>query len=155
MTFEQRIEDYLAGPELLAQTILGMTQAQLDATPVAGRWSTRQVVAHIADFEPVYLDRMKRILAEEQPTFFGGDPDLFDTRLASHEREIEEELHLIRAVRRHMARILRAQDPRVLERTGNHSEDGPVTLEALLAGITAHIPHHVAFIHQKREILSR
>ena len=155
MTFEQRIESYLAGPELLAQSIRGMTDAQLDIAPVPGQWTTRQVVAHIADFEPVYADRMKRVIAEEQPTFFGGDPDLFAARLAYENRNMEEELNLIRAVRRHVARLFRSMDPAVLERTGNHSEDGPITLEVLLSRITDHIPHHVSFIHQKREAMSR
>jgi uncharacterized damage-inducible protein DinB len=152
--FETRIDQYVAGPELLARVIRGMTDEQLDRTPVPGRWSTRQVVAHIADFEPVYADRMKRIIAEDEPTFFGGDPDVFAEKLAYDKREIEEELDLIRSVRRHMARILRAQDPSVLQRIGNHSVDGPLTLEVLLERITGHIPHHVAFIHQKREAMS-
>ena len=64
MDIRQRIEDYLAGPEQLRQAIQGMTDAELDAAPVPGKWSTRQVVCHIADFEPVYADRMKWVLVE-------------------------------------------------------------------------------------------
>ena len=55
------IVQYLAGPQLIRQAVFGMTDEQLDAAPIAGKWSTRQVVCHIADFEPVYADRMKRI----------------------------------------------------------------------------------------------
>ena len=40
-------------------------------------------------------------------------------------------------------------DPQ-FERTGNHSEDGPISLELLLQRITNHIPHHIAFIEEKR-----
>ena len=57
-----------------------MTGEQIDATPIPGTWTTRQVICHIADFEPVYADRMKRALAEDQPTVFGGDPDAFAAR---------------------------------------------------------------------------
>jgi uncharacterized damage-inducible protein DinB len=130
-----------------------MGREQLDARPVPGRWSTRQVVCHIADFEPVYADRMKRVIAEEQPTMFGGDPDVFAARLAYDRRDVEEELAMIEAVRRHVARILRALAPADFQRRGLHSTDGPITLETLLARIAAHIPHHVRFIEEKRRAL--
>ena len=72
-----------------------------------GKWSTREVVCHIADFEPIYADRMKRVIAEEHPTFFGGDPDIFAAGLAYGKRGVTDELVLVAAVRRNMAVILR------------------------------------------------
>ena len=82
MEIERAIEEYLAGPKLLRDAIAGMSKEQLDARPVPGKWSTREVVCHIADFEPIYADRMKRVIAEHEPTLFGGDPDVFAARLA-------------------------------------------------------------------------
>ncbi len=148
------IDDYLAGPAQLRDAIAGMTAEQIDAAPIAGKWSTRQVICHIADFEPVYADRMKRALAEDKPTIFGGDPDAFAARLAYDQRDIDEELQMIESVRRHMARILRTLDPDGFQRTVNHSEAGLLTLEKLLANITGHIPHHVKFIEEKRAALA-
>lgn len=147
------IDEYLAGPQQLRQAIAGLTPEQLDATPVPGKWSTRQVVCHIADFEPVYADRIKRVIAENEPKLFGGDPDVFAARLAYAQRDIEEELQLIEAVRRHVARILKTLPPAKFERRGHHSVDGPVTLATLLERITNHIPHHVRFIDEKRREL--
>ena len=128
----------------------GMSDEQLDAKPIAGKWSTRQVVCHLADFEPIYADRMKRVIAEHEPTMFGGDPDIFAARLAYDERDIGEELQLIEATRRHVARILRALKPEDFQRRGMHSTDGPITLATLLERISRHIPHHVKFIEEKR-----
>jgi len=65
MTQTQLIAAYAAGPELLKQAVAGMTAEELDAKPVPGAWSTRQVVCHMAGFEPVYADRMKRVIAED------------------------------------------------------------------------------------------
>ncbi len=45
------IDQYAKGPELLRHAILGMTEEQLDSAPIAGRWSTRQVLCHIAFIE--------------------------------------------------------------------------------------------------------
>jgi uncharacterized damage-inducible protein DinB len=125
------IDAYLAGPQRLRDAIEGMTGEQIDAAPVPGKWSTRQVVCHIADFEPVYADRMKRALAEDTPTIFGGDPDAFAACLAYEQRDIEEELQMIESVRKHMARILRTLQPDAFQRKVNHSEAGPLTVEQL------------------------
>lgn len=147
------IATYLAGPQQLREAVRGMTTEQLDATPVPGKWSTRHVVCHIADFEPVYVDRMKRVIAQDEPTLFGGDPDLFAARLAYSIRDMEEELKLIEACRSHMARILRSLHQADFARRGIHSESGPLTLEKLLTNITNHIPHHLSFIAEKRRAL--
>lgn len=153
MDHSQLIADYLAGPELLRSAVAGMTLEQLDAHPVPGKWSTKQVVCHLADFEPVYVDRMKRVIAEEGPTMFGGDPDLFAARLSYDRRDVEVELSLIAAARAHMGPILLALAPGDFLRTGNHSEAGTISLEKLLSNITNHIPHHIRFIREKRVAL--
>ena len=144
------IDEYLEGPQKLRDAINGMTDGQINAAPIPGKWSTRHIICHIADFEPVYANRMKRIMAEENPTMFGGYPAVFAADLAYDERDIEEELQLIAAVRRHVARIMKTLKPEQFGRTGEHSEDGPISLEVLLQRITNHIPNHIAFIEEKR-----
>lgn len=149
------IDEYLAGPDELRQTVHELSETQLDARPIAGRWSIRQVVSHIADCEVVYIDRMKRVIAEDNPTLSNLDPPVFADMLAYEQRDLEEELQLIAAGRRHMGRILRAlATPACLQRTGVHSTDGSLTLEELLRRITGHIPHHIKFIAEKRAALA-
>jgi uncharacterized damage-inducible protein DinB len=147
------IDLYAAGPAQLKQAVAGLSREQLLARPVAGKWSTLELVAHIADFEPVYVDRMKRIIAQEDPTLFGGDPDLFASKLAYHDRDVNEELALIVACRTHMARILRTLPENAFQRKGIHSENGPMTLEKILSNIANHIPHHIPFLQEKRKAL--
>ncbi|QDV19619.1 Putative metal-dependent hydrolase YfiT [Gimesia panareensis] len=154
MNIAQRIEDYLAGPEQLRQAIEGMTAAELDAAPIPGKWSTRQVVCHIADFEPVYADRMKWVIAEDNPPLPGADHNLFAERLAYEQRDVEEELQLISVVRQNMARILNTLSTEQFERTGLHSHNGEVSVADLLDVITNHIPHHIKLIQEKRDALS-
>jgi hypothetical protein len=155
MDYRKLIDEYLAGPAKLRAAIAGMTPDQINAAPVPGKWSTRQVICHLADFEPVYADRMKRVIAENEPTILSGDPDVFAARLAYDRRDMEEELQLIEATRRHVARILRTLQPQDFQRRGIHSTDGPLTLATLLERITQHIPHHAKFIDDKREALNR
>jgi len=149
------IDDYLAGPQLLRQAIAGMTSEQLLARPIPGKWSTLEVICHLADFEIVGADRIKRVIAENEPTLLGGDEKAFAARLAYHQRDADEELLLIERIRSQVARILRTLKPEYFQRRGIHSEAGPLTLEAFVQRSTRHIRHHVRFIEEKRKALSQ
>ena len=154
MNHDALIEEYLAGPGLLRRAVAGMTRDQLLARPIPGKWSSQEVVCHVADYEPIYADRMKRVIALKEPELLQGDPGLFAARLAYDRRDVEEELALVELARKQMARILRALTPEDFQRRGLHSRDGALTLEVLLQRITAHIPHHVHFIEEKRRALA-
>jgi hypothetical protein len=147
------IDAYLAGIQTLRTSVAGMTHEQLLARPVPGKWSTLEVVCHLADFDPIIADRMKRVIAEERPPLLGADEKRFAAALAYHDRDLEEELSIIEKTRRQMARILRKLPDEVLARVGVHNERGPRTLEQLLTGATGHIAHHVQFIMDKRRAL--
>jgi hypothetical protein len=59
------IFEYLEGPKILEESLLGMSKEDMLKRPIEGKWSTLEVICHIADMEIVYADRIKRILAEE------------------------------------------------------------------------------------------
>jgi hypothetical protein len=154
MQYDALIEQYLAGPELLRRAVAGMTGDQLLARPISGKWSTQEVVCHLADYELIYADRMKRVIALDEPELLQGDPRLFAARLAYDQRDVEEELALVDWIRTQMTRILRTLTPADFQRQGRHSRDGALTLAEVLQRTTAHIPHHVRFIEEKRRALS-
>jgi uncharacterized damage-inducible protein DinB len=147
------IDAYLAGVQTLRRAVAGMSREQMRARPVPGKWSTHEVVCHLADFDPILADRMKRVIAEEQPSLLGADEKRFAAALAYDQRDAEEELAIIEQTRRQMARILRTLPPEALSRVGVHNERGPLTLERLLTISINHIPHHVKFIEDKRRAL--
>ncbi|MFL5245846.1 MAG: DinB family protein [Gemmataceae bacterium] len=144
---------YLAGVDDLRRSVAGMAGEQIKARPIPGKWSTLEVVCHLADFEPILADRMKRVIAQDNPQLIGADEKRFAAALAYHDRSLEEELALIDMTRQQMARILRTLTAEALQRTGVHNERGPVTLEKLLSQATNHIRHHVPFISEKRRAL--
>lgn len=154
MSYDALIEEYLAGPGLLRRAVAGMTRDQLLARPVPGKWSTQEVVCHLADYEPVYADRMKRVIALKDPELLPGDPGLYTARLAYDRRDLEEELAVVEVTRKQMARVLQALTEEDFQRRGRHSRDGWLTLENLLQRVTAHIPHHVRFIEEKRRAMA-
>jgi hypothetical protein len=153
MAFTALVEQYLAGSDTLRRAVKGMTRDQLLARPVPGKWSTLEVVAHLADFEPVLAERMMRVISHERPLLLVADENLFAAALNYPGRDVDEELAVVESTRKKMGRILRGLPTEAANRMGVHSFKGLVSLEAILTSAVNHIPHHVVFIDEKRKAL--
>jgi uncharacterized damage-inducible protein DinB len=151
--FEGLIADYLVGPVQLRRVVTDLSQQQLQARPVPGKWSTLEVVCHLVDSEQAWCHRMKRVIAEERPLLIGYDESRFTAALFYHEQKLEEELALLEGMRRQMARILRLLPDLGWARTCIHSERGLMTLEEMLQAEVEHVPHHIRHINEKRTAL--
>ena len=153
MSISTLIDEYSAGPAELRKLVAGLSAEQVRARPIPGKWSTLEVVCHLSDFEPVYLDRMKAVLTQDKPTFFGRDETAFAAKFAYHQRDLAEELNLIESCRQSMTRILQTLPASDFQRLGVHSEAGEMTFESLLRRVTNHLTHHAKFIAEKRATL--
>jgi uncharacterized damage-inducible protein DinB len=147
------IDKYAAGAGKLRPAIAGLTREQLLARPGPGAWSIQELVVHLADSDLVGADRMKRVIAEDNPKLIGFDENLWIANLSPHEQSLDDALALFEAVRRQMASILRKVPNEGFARTGQHSERGPVTLENLVQTFITHLDHHLKFLQEKRERL--
>jgi hypothetical protein len=151
---ESLAAEYLNGAADLRAAVAGMTREQLVARPIAGRMSTLEVVCHLSDFESVFADRMKRIIAlGDSPLLVAADDKLFTKELKYHDRDADEELALVAATRGQMARIIRTLTPEQLQRTGVHTVAGLMSLEMVIRGAINHFAHHLPFIAEKRKAL--
>ena len=55
------------------------------AYPVPGSWSIQEIVIHLVDSDLILADRMKRIIAEDNPTLIGFDETQFTRNLHYNE----------------------------------------------------------------------
>jgi uncharacterized damage-inducible protein DinB len=147
------IDEFLSALPRLRRAVSDLSPEQLRARPVPGKWSTLEVVCHLANSDQVWCHRMKRVIAEERPLLIGYDETRFTAALPYHEADLEEELALMEGMRRELARILRGLPDSAWSRTGVHNERGLVTLEEMLRAETEHVPHHLAHIFEKRKAL--
>jgi uncharacterized damage-inducible protein DinB len=152
-TRDRLVQEYLTGPQQLRQAVNGLSKEQLLAKPIAGKMSTLEVVCHLSDFDPIYVERMKRVIAMDKPTVLGADEDLFAQKLCYHDRDVEEELTLLGVTRQSMARILKKLPLEAWSREGIHSERGTMSLQKMVETMNDHIPHHVKFIEEKRKAI--
>lgn len=144
--YEQGIDD-------LCSAVAGLTHEQMLARPMPGKWSTQECVAHIADTEIFFTDRIVRTIALDLPLLMSADETFYIARLDYQGFDLNEQLSLFTALRRHAARILRAQPPEAWQRTAVHSTSGLVTLRQLVLQTVRHLRHHLPFIAEKRAAL--
>ena len=147
------VQQYLDGFRALREATAGLTRAQQMLRPIEGKWSMLEVVCHLSDMETVFAERMKRILAEDNPTLPDADESRYAAALAYHERSMPEELTLIELTRRQMARILGSLPAEAFQRAGTHSTAGRMTLEEIVAKANMHLAHHLPFILEKRRAI--
>jgi uncharacterized damage-inducible protein DinB len=144
------LDRYACGGAILAYAVSGLTPEQEHAHPGPGEWSISQLVAHLLDTDLVYSERMKRVIAEDEPALLGFDESAWAARLGYEETSIAEALALLTANRRWTSAVLRRLDDADFARAGVHSERGRVTLAGLLATVTNHVDHHLRFLYAKR-----
>lgn len=113
-----------------------------------------EVVAHIADFEVIAVDRLTAIIAEVDPILPGRNEQQYAARLAYHQRDSEEQLQLIELCRSHVLRLFSSLSDDCWSRQGLHTEAGPLTLTRQLERAVKHLEHYLPFIQLKRQALA-
>lgn len=149
------IERYAAGGPILALSIEGLGSADLDAFPIPGTWSIRQIVAHLYDSDLIGSDRMKRIIAEDHPLLLGYDESRFAERLFYHEVDVAAACKVFELNRALTAAMLRRLPDEAFERTGLHNEKGDVTLADQVEAYVKHLRGHLEHLARKRGLLGK
>jgi uncharacterized damage-inducible protein DinB len=149
------IEAYATGPAKLRAACAGLTRDELTARPGPGEWSILEVVVHIADSDAISIDRMKRMLTEDNPPLLYADETAYVVRLHTHEQDLEDALTLLEVGRRQWARVLRKLPDEAFARTGQHNRRGTVTVADYVKGYIEHIDDHMKFIVGKRANLGK
>lgn len=146
----QVIERFSSGGEKLraAMAGLGREEALIRCRP--GKWSIQELVVHLADSDAIAIDRMKRVLTEDNPTLLCADEGAYVDRLHCHEQSLQDAVTLFDVGRRQFGRVLRALDESDFERCGTHDVMGRLTLAHLVEGYADHLDHHLGFLEAKR-----
>ena len=149
------IDQYVKGSDDLQMAVRGLGREDLLAYPVPGTWSIQEIVIHLADSDLVISDRMKRVIAEDNPQLIGFDESKFVKNLHYAEQSVEDAVRLFELNRSQMGRVLAKLPDSAFSRKGTHNERGPMTLEDLVRGAVNHLAHHLKFIVDKREKLGK
>jgi hypothetical protein len=153
------IDQYESGGSKLQKAITGLSSQDLLWVPPPdariGLWSIQQVVIHLVDADLIGTNRMKSIIAEENPAILGYDETKFAASLFYEAQNAESSIGLLDLNRRQFAKVLRKLPDSSFSRTAQHNERGTITLGQCVQWRVEHIDHHLGFISKKREKLGK
>ena len=134
--------------ELLTELIADIPETHVSAELVKGKWSIHDNIAHLARYQPVFLDRMHTILSVDEPSFeryvAEEDPDFptwqkWDTKYLL-ERMNED--------RKTISGLIISLSEEKLSRVGIHKKFGRLMIVKWTEFFLLHEAHHAFTIFQ-------
>ena len=130
-------------PSRLRQLVAGQAEDVLALKPAPGRWSVREILAHLADVEVVVGWRLRSILASSGTPLQAFDQNRWADVFKYEATPVEESLNLFEASRRGNVRLLRSVDRPLLENFGMHEERGRESVAHLVRLNAGHDLNHL------------
>lgn len=126
---------------------IGMEQADQPIAP--GKWSIREVVAHLADCEIVFAFRLRQALAEPGITIQPFDQDLFARKYMAY--DLASSLATFNAVRHWNVRLLATVTEEERSNVLTHPERGTMTFWNVVETMAGHDRNHLLQIARYAE----
>jgi uncharacterized damage-inducible protein DinB len=127
--------------ELLHSLIDPLSPAFIDRPPAPGRWSIREIVAHLADCELVFAFRLRQTLAVDHPVIEPFDQTVWGERYTPY--DIATGLAMFTAARNWNLKLLTTVNDADRHRPVTHPERGTMTLWTIVETMAGHDVNHL------------
>ena len=129
--------------EALGLVLARATPAALDARPRPEEWSARENLAHLARHHALFLERLRRLLAEDCPAlgrYRAEDDPEWAAWMALPQDEV---LGRLRGLRTELTALVRSLSQAESARTGLHPTFGEMDVAGWLNFFLLHEAHHL------------
>jgi uncharacterized damage-inducible protein DinB len=130
-----------ATPGLVHQSVCAMSPEQIEAPIAEGKWSPRQIVAHMADCELAFSFRFRQILAEPVYQAQSFNQTAWAEHYASY--DMPSALELFRAARGWNIKLIGGLSEADLQREMSHPERGTMTFAEMMELVGGHDLNHL------------
>ena len=137
-----------SGPETLSSLIRLVPASELDSPTAPGRFSPREVMAHLVDIEPLLLDRLRRGVEQPGCTVPYIDEDHLAAIGDYGQKDPVEMAERYIALRETSLKTIESLTPNQLTTTFNHPETGPLTVLEQVWIFLGHDHYHIAQLAQ-------
>lgn len=140
-------------PARLADVAAGLAADRRRRRPRPGEWCVNEVMGHLLHVETVaFLPRLRRMLAEEWPTFEAFSPEPWARERDHSLDDFDATLAAFQQARGATLAFLRALPPGAGDRPGLSAFFGPVTLGQYATHIVEHDLEHLAQMAECRRL---
>jgi uncharacterized damage-inducible protein DinB len=147
----RRIEEIAGLPAALRAAVDGLSPEQLDTPYRPGGWTVRQLVHHVPDSHINAYVRFRLALTEDTPRIKPYEEARWAELPDARSLPPDVSLALLDALHDRWVTLLSALPGDAWARGIDHPENGPMTLDVLLAMYAWHGRHHVAHVTALRE----
>jgi uncharacterized damage-inducible protein DinB len=127
----------------------GFSKEALDRRPIPDKWSARENLAHLARYNVMFLERIRRIRSEDGPlvTPYRAEQDPEWPQWAAKSTDVL--LEQLRASRANIVATFETLSEAELMRTASHSRFGEMTLLEWMEFFLLHEAHHLFTMMQR------
>ena len=119
-----------------------MSLARLSKPPAKGKWSVRQILAHLAEDELVWGYRIRKVLETNGVAIEGFDQERWALTGRYESSDPRISLEMLRALRAANLQLLNGLSKSQWKRYGRHSEFGRLTIERISRMLAGHDLNH-------------
>ena len=130
-----------AAPAKLAAAVDAWRAKGLDTPLAPGKWSVRQILAHITDTEIAFSFRMRQAAAETGHVIQPFDQEKWAAGYAS--ADVGTALELFRLLRKWNVQFLRGLAPEVFDKDVTHPERGTMKFRTIVETMAGHDGNHL------------
>jgi len=146
----EHIAQLAALPVQLRRAVQGLDEVQRDTPYRDGGWTVQLVVYHLGDSHLNCFARLMLGLTEESPTIRAYDESAWVQVGDAAGGSMHDALDFITVLHARLVRVARTITAAHGARTIVHPDNGPLSLDVLLALYAWHGAHHVAHITELR-----
>lgn len=125
--------------------------AFLQKSYAPGKWTARQILAHLTDMELVFHTRTRMILAEPGIAIASIDQDKWTKTLMPTQRDMLLMRRLFTTSRECLVELIDFLPEQIFGRTGVHSEKGTIRAWDIVGYMSTHNMHHYGQLVAIRE----
>ena len=145
------IDRLRAYPDRLRRIIADASDGELAKAAAGGGWGPVEIFCHLRDIEELYVERISRMLTEDEPFIPAVDETLWSIERDYASQNARVALEQFAEQRAQLTRLLAGLDAAGWLRRGHHSELG----EQTVLGTARHADAHDAVHEQSlRELLA-
>jgi uncharacterized protein (TIGR03083 family) len=128
----------------------GLEEDAIAKRPASGKWSVKEVLAHIARIQEVFEGRLEALLTQEKPPIVSYSPERDADFEAVAAKTSPELLKLFDAGRARLVARLIALSPEQWHRAGTHPDYPSYDVHFCMEYMAHHEAHHIYQMFERR-----
>ena len=148
MMYPSLIDRLKSQHKAISAIVSTLDDKKINFSPEPGKWSIHDNIAHLATYQPMFIERMHKILTVDDPQFERYRADDETEFISWRQKPLPLLLEKIDGTRKILVQLLTGLTNEQLERKGKHTKYGNLNISEWTEFFILHEAHHLFTIFQ-------